>query len=116
MIKYAKIDLLFWLVYNSLIQKEYRMANKIIEYQTYGTCCQLMIVEIDENNKIQNSEFFGGCNGNLQGIKSLIQGMDIDEVIEKLKGISCNGKPTSCPDQLAICLMHYKDELSKVEV
>ena len=84
------------------------MSSEIIEYQTYGTCCQAMRVEIDENGVILNSDFLGGCNGNLQGIRSLIKGMKIDEVIEKLKGISCNGKPTSCPDQLATCLINYK--------
>ncbi|MBQ3310606.1 TIGR03905 family TSCPD domain-containing protein [bacterium] len=83
---------------------------KTIEYQTTGTCCQLMRVTVDENNIIQDSEFYGGCNGNLQGIKTLIKGMNIDEVISKLKGISCNGKPTSCPDQLATCLMMYKEQ------
>ena len=88
--------------------------SEIIEYQTRGTCCQLMRVEIDENGIIQNSDFLGGCNGNLQGIKSLIQGMNIDEVIDKLQGISCNGKPTSCPDQLATCLKIYKSEKAKV--
>ncbi len=90
------------------------MSNKVIEYQTRGVCCQLMRVEIDENNTIQNSEFLGGCNGNLQGIKSLIKGMNIDEVIEKLEGISCNGKPTSCPDQLAALLKLYKEQEAKI--
>lgn len=92
------------------------MANQVIEYQTYGTCCQLMRVEIDENGIIQNSDFLGGCNGNLQGIKNLIKGMQIDEVIAKLKGISCNGKPTSCPDQLATCLLQYKEHINKLSV
>ncbi len=91
------------------------MANEVIEYQTYGTCCQLMRVEIDENGLIQDTEFYGGCNGNLQGIRNLIKGMNIDEVIEKCKGISCNGKPTSCPDQLARCLLLYKEEKTKVK-
>ena len=61
------------------------MDNKVevIEYQTSGTCCQLMRVAISEHGTVQDSEFFGGCNGNLQGIKSLIKGMKIDEVIEK---------------------------------
>ncbi len=88
------------------------MASEIIEYQTYGTCCQLMRVEIDEDGTIINSDFYGGCNGNLQGIKSLIKGMQINEVIEKLQGISCNGRPTSCPDQLATCLLKYKEQKS----
>ena len=89
--------------------------NKVIEYQTRGTCCQLMRVEIDENGIIQNSEFFGGCNGNLQGIKSLIKGMQIDDVIAKLEGTSCNGKPTSCPDQLATCLKLYKAQTEQLK-
>lgn len=92
------------------------MSSEIIEYQTYGTCCQAMRVEIDENGVILNSDFLGGCNGNLQGIRSLIKGMKIDEVIEKLKGISCNGKPTSCPDQLATCLINYKEHKENLKV
>ena len=93
------------------------MDNKVevIEYQTSGTCCQLMRVAISEDGTVQDSEFFGGCNGNLQGIKSLIKDMKIDEVIEKLKGISCNGKPTSCPDQLATCLLEYKQQKSAIK-
>jgi uncharacterized protein (TIGR03905 family) len=53
------------------------------------------------DNKIDNVSFIGGCNGNLQGISKLVQGMDVDEAMEKLSGISCNGKGTSCPDQFA---------------
>lgn len=86
------------------------MTSEIIEYQTRGTCCQAMRVEINEDGIILNSDFLGGCNGNLQGIRILIKGMKIDDVIEKLKGISCNGKPTSCPDQLATCLIAYKEQ------
>jgi len=90
------------------------MTSEIIEYQTYGTCCRMMRVEIDENGTVLNSDFLGGCNGNLQGIRSLIQGMKIDDVIQKLQGISCNGKPTSCPDQLATCLLNYKQQKENV--
>ncbi|MBR1680336.1 TIGR03905 family TSCPD domain-containing protein [bacterium] len=92
------------------------MKSEVIEYQTQGTSCRAMRVEIDEDGVILNSDFLGGCNGNLQGIRSLISGMRIDDVIEKLKGISCNGKPTSCPDQLAICLMNYKEQKEKSKV
>lgn len=83
--------------------------NKIdvVQYRTTGTCCQLMQVKI-ENGKIADAVFYGGCNGNLKGIKSLITGMAVDEVIEKLSGITCGMKPTSCPDQLAKCLIEYK--------
>lgn len=88
--------------------------SEVIQYQTSGTCCQMMQVEI-KDNKVVDTEFFGGCNGNLKGIKSLIKGMDIDEVIERLQGITCGPKPTSCPDQLAKCLIEYKQrKLAKV--
>ncbi len=90
------------------------MSKELIEYQPQGVCSQLMRFVIDENGNIQDSEIIGGCNGNLKGIRSLIQGMNIDTVIEKLKGISCNGKPTSCPDQIATCLLSYKEQKEKV--
>lgn len=82
---------------------------EVIQYQTSGTCCQMMQVAI-QDGKVVDSEFYGGCNGNLKGIKSLIKGMEIDEVIEKLQGITCGPKPTSCPDQLAKCLIEYKQK------
>ena len=85
------------------------MQPEIIEYKTQGTCCQLMQVAISDN-KIVDAQFFGGCNGNLKGIRSLITGMNVDEVIERLQGITCGAKPTSCPDQLAKCLVEYKQK------
>ena len=84
------------------------MALKTIQYRTQGTCCALMNVVLDDN-KVYDVEFIGGCNGNLQGIRNLIIGMDIDEVIAKLQGIRCGAKPTSCPDQLSHCLLEYKN-------
>lgn len=63
-----------------------------------------------QDGKILDAEFYGGCNGNLKGIKSLIKGMTIDEVIERLQGITCGPKSTSCPDQLAKCLIEYKQK------
>ncbi len=89
--------------------------SDIINYQTTGTCCGQMIVEI-ENEIIQNVEFLGGCNGNLKGIKSLVIGMNINEVVNKLRGITCNSKPTSCPDQLAVCLEQYIKEKQGIKV
>ncbi|MEE3349214.1 MAG: TIGR03905 family TSCPD domain-containing protein [Candidatus Gastranaerophilaceae bacterium] len=86
--------------------------SRVIEYQPQGVCCQLMQVQISEDGIIENAEFFGGCNGNLQGIKALIKGMKIDDVIEKLQGTTCGGKITSCPDQLAQCLVSYKASAS----
>lgn len=77
--------------------------EKTIQYKTTGTCCQMMQVKYD-NDTIVDVDFLGGCHGNLQGIKSLIKGMKISDVINKLSGIKCGSKPTSCPDQLAKCL------------
>lgn len=73
------------------------------EYKTKGTCSQKIFFEI-EDNKVKNVEFLGGCNGNLQGIGKLVEGMDVNEVITRLEGIHCGMKPTSCPDQLATAL------------
>lgn len=80
------------------------------EYKTKGTCSQMIFFEI-EDNKIHNVEFMGGCNGNLQGISKLVEGMDIDEAISRIDGIQCGSKPTSCPDQLANALKKAKTKL-----
>lgn len=77
------------------------------QYQTQGTCSKLIELEV-ENNIIQSVSFLGGCNGNLQGISSLVTGMKVDEVIKKLEGIRCGYKNTSCPDQLAQALRQLK--------
>lgn len=73
------------------------------EFKTKGTCSQRIIFELD-NNIIHNVQFLGGCNGNLKGIASLVEGMNVDEVIARLEGIHCGMKNTSCPDQLAKAL------------
>lgn len=86
------------------------MALKTIQYRTQGTCCALMNIVLDDN-KVYDVEFLGGCSGNLQGIRSLIIGMDIDDVINKLQGIRCGAKSTSCPDQLSQCLLQYKNSM-----
>jgi uncharacterized protein (TIGR03905 family) len=62
-----------------------------------------------EDGKVQNVQFFGGCNGNLKGIGALVEGMDIDEVISRVEGIRCGMKSTSCPDQLAQALKAAKN-------
>ena len=79
------------------------------EYYPKGTCSTKINLDI-ENNTIKNIDIENGCNGNLKGIKSLITGMNIDEVISKLKGIDCHGKGTSCPDQIARALEAYKNQ------
>jgi len=74
-----------------------------MEYIPRGVCSRLIRVDVDDN-KIQNVEFVGGCDGNLQGISRLVKGMTVDEAIERLQGICCGQKATSCPDQLAYAL------------
>ena len=80
------------------------------EYKTRGTCSQMIYFDI-EDGKIHNVSYLGGCNGNLQGVSKLVEGMDIDEVISRLEGIHCGSKPTSCPDQLATALKQAKEKL-----
>lgn len=77
-------------------------------YKTKGTCAQMISFDV-EDNKLSNVQFYGGCNGNLKGIGSLVEGMDIDTVISKLEGIKCGMKQTSCPDQLAAALKAVKN-------
>lgn len=72
-------------------------------YKTNGTCSREIKLEVNDG-VVTNVEFIGGCNGNLKGIASLTKGMKAEEVIEKLKGIRCGFKSTSCPDQLACAL------------
>lgn len=81
-------------------------------YGTQGVCSRQITIDVDEANQTINSvAFVGGCNGNLKGISALVKGKKIDEVIDTLKGIDCNFKGTSCPDQLARALEDIKQEL-----
>ena len=73
------------------------------EYRPMGVCSRQIFLELD-GDKIANVSFLGGCNGNLQGISSLVKGMKITDAIDRLKGIDCGGKGTSCPDQLSKAL------------
>lgn len=83
---------------------------KHIQYQTQGTCSQLIDVTVDDNDVIQQVYFVGGCNGNLQGICRLVTGQKIDDVINRLDGIRCGTKRTSCPDQLCRALEELKSK------
>ena len=78
-------------------------------YKTFGTCSREINFEVVDN-KLTNVSFLGGCNGNLQGISKLVEGMDIDEVIARGEGIKCGARQTSCPDQLAKALKQFKAE------
>ena len=77
-------------------------------YKTNGVCSRQIDIEVDED-KIKDVKFVGGCDGNLKGICSLVKGMDVSDAIEKLEGINCRGKGTSCPDQLAQALKTIKE-------
>lgn len=82
---------------------------KEFKYIPNGVCAREMIFSID-NNIIIDAKTIGGCPGNSQGVSTLIKGMNIDEVITKLKGIDCRNRGTSCPDQIAKALEQYKKE------
>ena len=80
-------------------------------YKTKRTCSQLIELEL-EGNVVHNVKFTGGCNGNLQAIPKLVEGLTVDQVVEKIAGISCNGRGTSCGDQLAkACVEAYEKEM-----
>ena len=79
-----------------------------ITYRPKGVCSQLMDIAV-EDGKIEAVKITGGCSGNLQGISSLLKGMDVDEAISRMEGIRCGIKATSCPDQIAQALKQYKN-------
>ena len=80
-----------------------------MDYTPKGVCSQKIHFDIVDH-KVRNVSFRGGCNGNLQGISRLIDGMDVDEAISRLDGIRCGFKTTSCPDQLAKALKEAAGE------
>lgn len=80
-------------------------------YKTAGVCSK----EIEfcvENHIITKVKFYAGCPGSLQGISKLIEGMDVKEAIQRLQGITCGGKSTSCPDQLAKALTSFQNSIA----
>lgn len=81
----------------------------MFEYITKGTCANKILFDV-EDQKLKNVSFINGCPGNLLGISQLVEGLSIDDVIAKFDGISCGGRPTSCPDQLANALKKWKAE------
>ena len=80
-----------------------------ITYIPKGVCSRQINIEV-EDGVVQDVQYIGGCNGNLKGIGKLVEGMDIDEVINRVEGIQCGARPSSCPDQLARALKQYKAE------
>lgn len=75
-----------------------------MDYKTSGVCSRNISFDLTDDNKVTNVQFTGGCNGNLKGIASLVEGMDANDVIKRVEGITCGFKGTSCPDQLAQAL------------
>lgn len=78
-------------------------------YKPQGVCSQLINVELD-GDVIKSVEFVGGCAGNTMGISQLVKGMKVDDAIQRMEGITCGFKPTSCPDQLAKALKLAKEQ------
>ena len=74
-----------------------------ISYKTQGVCSTYINLEV-EDGIVRHVQFYGGCNGNLQGLCRLVTGMKVEDVITRLEGIKCNHRPTSCPDQLACAI------------
>ncbi len=83
--------------------------KKALSYTTQGTCSRQIEI-VCEGETIESVQFIGGCSGNTQGVAALVIGMNIDDAIERLKGIKCGFKPTSCPDQLACALEKIKKQ------
>ena len=76
-------------------------------YKTKGVCSSAIDFDI-KDGKVYNVNFTGGCNGNTKGVGALVEGMDVDEAISRLSGITCGFRNTSCPDQLANALKENK--------
>ena len=73
-------------------------------YHTHGTCSRQITFDLDEEGKVRNVKFLGGCNGNLKGISRLLKGMKAEDAIARMEGTTCGPRPTSCPDQIAQAL------------
>ena len=85
-----------------MIQKKTE-RKMLMKYITRGTCSQAINFEV-KDGVVESVEFIGGCHGTTQGVAALVKGMKVEEVIERLEGIDCRGRGTSCPDQLAKAL------------
>lgn len=84
----------------------------VTEYFNKGVCSQKTVVELDTDHKIIDIRIIGGCNGNLQGLAALLKGMKAEDAIERISGIRCGGRATSCPDQVANAL---REAIKKAE-
>lgn len=80
-----------------------------MRYMTKGTCARAIDFDVVDG-KVTNVKFTNGCMGNTQGVAALVEGMDINEAIRRMKGIDCGGRGTSCPDQFAQALELYLEQ------
>ena len=81
--------------------------TKSFTYKTQGVCSREIVIDIVDD-VVESVKYIGGCSGNTQGVAALVKGMKVDEAIERLSGIKCGFKQTSCPDQLAQALKQAK--------
>ncbi|MBR2281510.1 MAG: TIGR03905 family TSCPD domain-containing protein [Spirochaetales bacterium] len=77
---------------------------KEIDFTPSGICARNIKITLDDENRVQDLRFVGGCDGNHKGLNALIKGMKAEEAIERLSGITCGFRTTSCPDQVAVAL------------
>ena len=80
-------------------------------HENHGTCSKCVIFDIDDEKRIHNLQFVGGCPGNTTGLSQLVEGMEAEEVVNRLQGIRCGVKNTSCPDQLASAVIEALQDL-----
>ena len=76
----------------------------ITEYTNRGVCSRKTIIDLSEDGIIRDIQIIGGCSGNTKGLMSLLKGMHAKDAIERMRGIDCNGRGTSCPDQVSLAL------------
>ncbi|MGN0602345.1 MAG: TIGR03905 family TSCPD domain-containing protein [Oscillospiraceae bacterium] len=81
------------------------------DFTPRGVCSRKITIELSDSGVIENVRFMGGCSGNTQGVAALVKGMSAKEAISRMKGIDCNGRGTSCPDQLAKALTEALEKL-----
>lgn len=85
-------------------------AMRQIDFTPRGICASRIMITLDDDDKVQDLSFVGGCDGNHKGLRALVKGMSAQEAMERLSGITCGLRSTSCPDQVAVAL---KQALSK---
>lgn len=85
--------------------------SKSFRYPNHGTCSRETLITLNEDHTIESIQVMGGCNGNLKGISSLLQGMKAEDAIARMEGTTCGPRPTSCPDQIAQNLRRALTEL-----